>query len=325
MTLGAPVLFLVFNRPDTTKQVFEEIRHARPPRLYIAADGPRENRVGESERCVEVRKIATAVDWPCEVKTLFRDRNLGCTMAVSSGIDWFFENEEMGIILEDDCLPNRDFFEFCDAMLFKYKGDNKIMHVSGSNLEASGVKRQASYYFSSLPVIWGWATWRRAWKHYDVRLTDLDEFAEKSKESNKFISSYERKTLLFRFNMVKYAMHTWDWQWIYCLKKEGGICITPSVNLISNIGFGHVEATATVEISSNSKLPTQEIGQIIDPVSAEIDFDADKSFIQNQFPYNWKMRVADFLGFILQVRPAIVFCNTQSVYKRITHFFNKPL
>lgn len=316
--MDSAVLFVVFNRPDTTKQVFEAIREAKPPRLYVAADGTRENRVGENERCNEVRKIATAIDWPCEVKTLFRERNLGCTMAVSSAIDWFFENEEMGIILEDDCLPIHDFFRFCETMLFKYKDDTRIMHISGSNLQIDNIGHDASYYFSSMPVIWGWATWRRAWKYYDVKLKDLDEFIEKSKKKSYFISANERQSLLFCFDLVKHAMHTWDWQWIYSIKKERGICITPSVNLISNIGFGHVDATATVEISSNSNIPAQEIGEIINPDSVEIDFIADKSFIQTQFPYNWKMRIAYFLGFLLQVRPAIIFYKIQSVYKRIT-------
>lgn len=320
MKLNTPVLFLVFNRPDTTERVFEAIRQAKPPRLYIAADGPRQNRVGENDKCNEVRKIATAIDWPCEVRTLFREKNLGCTEAVSSAIDWFFEAEEMGIILEDDCLPTPDFFNFSEAMLLKYRDETRIMHISGSNLQVDNVKHDASYYFSSMPVIWGWATWRRAWKHYDVRLKDLDGLIEKSKKEPYFLSSDERKALLFCFDLVKYAMHTWDWQWIYTIKKERGLCITPYVNLISNIGFGHADATATVEISSNSNIPTQEIGKITDPKSIEIDFVADKFFVQTQFPYNWKMRVAYFLGSISRTRPGIIFHKFQSVYKRMTNF-----
>ncbi len=124
LTLTAPlktaVLFLVFNRPDTTAQVFDAIRKARPPRLYVAADGPRANREGEAEKVAKVREIATAVDWPCEVRTLFRDANLGCKRAVSGALDWFFGEEEAGMVLEDDCLPHPDFFRFCDALLERY-------------------------------------------------------------------------------------------------------------------------------------------------------------------------------------------------------------
>jgi len=117
----SPVLFLIFNRPDTTTRVFEAIRAARPERLYVAADGPRMTREGEAERCAEARRIATAVDWPCEVKTLFRETNLGCRAAVSGAITWFFEHEEEGIILEDDCLPDPSFFPYCTELLAHYR------------------------------------------------------------------------------------------------------------------------------------------------------------------------------------------------------------
>ena len=114
--MRSAVLFLVFNRPVTTQQVFEAIAAARPPRLYVAADGPRAGRPGETELCAEVRRIATAVDWPCEVRTLFREENLGCRRAVSGGINWFFEQEEEGIIIEDDVLPVPSFFDYCDEL-----------------------------------------------------------------------------------------------------------------------------------------------------------------------------------------------------------------
>ena len=122
--MNTPILFLVFNRPDTTKRVFEKIREALPPKLYVAADGPRDEREGEADKCEQVRHIATNVDWDCEVKTLFRDKNFGCKHAVSGAIDWFFDNEEMGVILEDDVLPNNFFFRFCEELLHKYKDED---------------------------------------------------------------------------------------------------------------------------------------------------------------------------------------------------------
>ena len=124
--LDAPVLFLVFNRPDVTMRVFEAIRHARPRRLYVAADGPRAGISSETGKCEQTRQIATQVDWDCEVKTLFRSENLGCRVAVSSAIDWFFENEPEGIILEDDCLPHPTFFHFCQELLERYQHDQRI-------------------------------------------------------------------------------------------------------------------------------------------------------------------------------------------------------
>src|SRR5271169_304080 len=144
----------------------EAIRRAQPPRLYVAADGPRD-RPGEPRRCEEVRRIATAVDWPCDVKTLFRDQNLGLRRAVASAIDWFFESEEEGIVLEDDCLPSLDFFRFCTELLERYRTDTRVMAICGSSYVNPGSNHTASYYFSYYADVWGWATWRRAWQLYD--------------------------------------------------------------------------------------------------------------------------------------------------------------
>ncbi len=145
--MKSPVLFLIFNRPDTTAKVFEAIREARPPKLYIAADGPRPNRAGEKDRCEVTRAIATQVDWPCEVKKLFRDENLGCGKAVSEAITWFFENEPEGIILEDDILPHPDFFPYCDEMLEKYRDNDRVGIISGHNHIYRDLNRESSYGF----------------------------------------------------------------------------------------------------------------------------------------------------------------------------------
>lgn len=156
--LKTAVLFLVFNRPETTKTVFEAIRKAKPKRLYIAADGPRKHREGENEKVSSVRQIVTYVDWPCDVKTLFRDENLGCKSAVSGAITWFFNHEEEGIILEDDCLPHPDFFPFCESLLKRYANDERIWVITGNNFQ-NGIQRgEASYYFSRYNHVWGWAS-----------------------------------------------------------------------------------------------------------------------------------------------------------------------
>lgn len=168
--LNVPVLLLIFNRPDTTQRVFHEIRGASPLQLFISADGPRENKPGEFEKCQITRDIVRQVDWDCEVYTNFRDKNLGCKIAVSSAIDWFFENVEEGIILEDDCLPSFSFFRFCEELLEKYRDDERIMQIGGTNLLSEWQRSDDSYYFSKYGAIWGWATWRRAWQYYDVNM-----------------------------------------------------------------------------------------------------------------------------------------------------------
>jgi len=243
--LKTAVLFLIFNRLDTTKQVFEAIRKAKPPRMYIAADGAREDREGEAEKVRAVREYAmNNIDWDCEVKTLFREKNLGCKMAVSGAIDWFFENEEMGIILEDDCLPSQSFFWFCEELLERYKDDMRVWHIGGykpSYLKGDNY----SYNFSRFTHIWGWASWASRWKHYDVTLS-------RYKENDKILTDYEffredfenksRRKLLS--DVANGLIDTWDYQWNFVVRINNGLSIRPSVNLIANIGHGE-DATHT--------------------------------------------------------------------------------
>ena len=244
--MKSPVLFLIFNRPETTIKVFEKIRAARPPKLYISADGPRSNRPGELERCEETRKIALGVDWPCEVKTLFRESNLGCKMGVATGIDWFFRNEEEGIILEDDVLPMPSFFTFCDEMLERYRNDPTIGMITGSNLVSKRLKNDASYFVSHVPLIWGWATWRRAWQHYDVRMENWPQWSRSDKivkcfHGDQLVSSYWRDAL---DRVYQNGMDTWDYQWLFACWQAGMYSIIPAQNLTDNLGYG-ADATHT--------------------------------------------------------------------------------
>jgi GT2 family glycosyltransferase len=167
-SLETAILILLFNRPETTIRVFDKISQIKPQRLYIASDGPRKNFDGEKEKVKKVREIATRVDWPCEVKTLFRNENLGCKKGVSSAITWFFEQEEQGIILEDDCVPNLDFFTFCESLLDRYAEDERVSVITGNNFQNNKWRGDASYYFSKYNHCWGWASWRRSWKDYRV-------------------------------------------------------------------------------------------------------------------------------------------------------------
>ncbi len=166
--LTTPVAFIIFKRPDTTRKVFEEIRRAKPPKLLVIADGPRPNIVGEAEKCAAARAIIDSVDWECEVLKNYSDENLGCKQRVSSGLDWVFDNVEEAIILEDDCLPHPTFFRFCEELLEKYRGDERIMTIGGTNLLKNWKSDIQSYHCSNYFNCWGWATWKRVWKHYDV-------------------------------------------------------------------------------------------------------------------------------------------------------------
>lgn len=254
------VLFLVFNRLDSSKKVFQAIRKAKPPRLYIAADGARAGREGEAEKVEELRNyLVSSVDWPCEVKTLFRDKNLGCKYAVSGAISWFFDQEERGIILEDDCLPSQSFFGYCESLLNKYNNDESVFLISGDGRSTQNVNIINDYSFVKYPMIWGWASWARVWKQYDPELSDWP--AAKSEliprvSTNKATRRFWLITFESMFNK---KIDTWDYQFVFLLLKNSAKCIVPRVNLITNIGFGEA-ATHTHDAGSKSaNLPRFEI------------------------------------------------------------------
>lgn len=235
-TYDIPVLMLVFNRPDETQRVFEEVRKARPAKLYVAADGARATKPSDKELSEKTRSIFNQVDWPCEVKTLYREQNLGCGPAVSGAITWFFEHEEMGIILEDDCLPNESFFTFMHEMLHKYRSNEKVMQICGSNFQRGVVRGDASYYFSMFSYIWGWATWRRAWQHYNYTLSNINSVKELNLEfytNHSGIKRYWSHTFLFS---KKQQFNTWDYQWALCILSKKGLNAVPNINLVTNIG-----------------------------------------------------------------------------------------
>lgn len=248
--LKTAVLFLVFNRLETTKLVFQSIQQAKPPRLYIAADGARINKNGESVKVQAVRDfIIQNIDWDCEIKTLFRDQNLGCKYAVAGAITWFFENEESGIILEDDCLPTQSFFWYCEELLDKYNDDKSIFLISADSRGPDSFEMKEDYGFCKYPTIWGWASWARVWKDYDPEIKDWPkqkEFLLGSISNYKPTINFWKK--IFQ-KMYENQIDTWDYQLSYLLLKYKGKCIVPKVNLVSNIGFG-VDATHTFNAQS---------------------------------------------------------------------------
>ena len=255
---NTPILFLIFNRPDTTKSVFEQIREIKPAKLYVAADGPRENRHGEDLRCAETRDIISKIDWPCKLKTLYREKNLGCKIAVSSAISWFFEQEEYGVILEDDCLPNLSFFPFCEELLIRYKDDDRIGHIGGDCFLPGIIKNGLSYDFCSFAHIWGWASWRRVWKKYDVNFQYWNEGNRNDLFNNLrekiYFTSFISDTLSGRN-----GINTWDIQYFFTLRTQNQLSIYPAKNLVENIGFGTQDATHTGNISGNNEFKKEKI------------------------------------------------------------------
>jgi hypothetical protein len=247
-TFETPVALFVFNRPHTTRRVFEAIAKVQPARLLLVADGPRQDKVGEAEACQQVRAIISCIDWSCDVSTNFAASNLGCQERIISGLDWVFSLVEEAIILEDDCLPDVSFFPFCQELLERYRNDDRIAYISGSNLVEKYLKTDASYFFSQIGGIWGWATWRSEWQRYDQHLKDWP----KLKSEGMLEEIFDRPQAVAYWSRIFDAMHenkgpnTWDYQWLYTCLKNNSVTAVSSVNLIANIGFGK-GATHTLE------------------------------------------------------------------------------
>lgn len=261
MSLKTPVAFFIFNRPDVTAEVFASIARARPSRLLVVADGART--AAEAERCERARAVVKGVDWDCEVLTNFADRNLGCGRRVSSGLDWVFDTVEEAIILEDDCLPAPSFFQFCAELLERYRDDERVMHVGGDNFQRGQSRTAASYYFSRYSHIWGWATWRRAWRHYDVEMGSWPESRELIR--NSFAEPVEADFWSDIFDRVRAGeIDTWDYQWLYTCWSQSGLAVVPDVNLVSNLGFGP-DATHTHEESETSRMAVSDVWEVEHP------------------------------------------------------------
>jgi len=255
--LKTPVAFIIFNRPDTTERVFSEIAKAKPPKLLVVGDGARTNRVGEAEKVAATRAIIDRVNWDCEVLTKFSEVNLGCKRRVSSGIDWVFEQVEEAIILEDDCLPHPTFFRYCEELLERYRDDERIAMISGDNFQFGQRRTEASYYLSRYNHIWGWASWRRAWKHYDSESTVWSVLRDGNWLAGLVGNAHEKKYWTDIFQAVyEGRIDTWDFQWMLASWAQGMAAILPNVNLISNIGFG-VDATHTQGASIYSEMKVE--------------------------------------------------------------------
>ena len=243
------VAILTFNRSETTKKLMEIMKIIKPPRLYVIIDGPRDSHKGEKEKVDIVKQIIDDnVDWECELYKNYSEKNMGTCMRQYTGFSWVFEKEEQAIILEDDCIPNLDFFRYCDEMLEKYKDDERVMMVSGSNYLKKW-ESGYSYHFSSMGGIWGWATWRRAWLKYDVDIRAWGDYELKKELREKLgWEMYQHRREAWDSLYVNSSKaKTWDFQWWFARTINSGLTIIPSVNLVSNVGFdsGAVHTTAS--------------------------------------------------------------------------------
>jgi len=282
-----PVLLLIFNRPETTREVFEKIKELKPKYLFISADGPRGEIKNDFETCRETREIVSSVDWKCEIKTRFNDNNLGCKIGVSSGITWFFEHVNEGIILEDDCVPDISFFYFCKELLERYRNDNRIMHISGTNFQDGIIRGDGSYYFSRYVYVWGWATWKRAWELYDVKIQNYNKFIEQDIIKNIFPNKREQLFLHKNFSQVyTNKKMTWDYQWHYTNIINNGLSIVPNKNLVSNIGFGQEATHTLLEHHPFANRPVEKMDKVSHPSFMIPNIEADRYTLNKYFSPN---------------------------------------
>lgn len=264
--LETPILLLVFNRIDTVKLVLNEIRKVMPKKLYIASDGPRKKIPNEKDKIEKVRDyLVKHVDWTCDVKTLLKEENLGCKYAVSNAITWFFENEDMGIILEDDCIVDVSFFQFCKELLNRYENDERIGQICAFNPLGKIENRDDSYLYSKFGPCWGWASWKRAWKNYDVEMSVWPKIKSEGYVKVFTDSDKELKWRLKLFeSMYKREIDTWDYQWSFTKLINSQLSIVPNRNLVKNIGFGE-DATHTKVKRNDDFDIVYSIGEIKHP------------------------------------------------------------
>jgi hypothetical protein len=316
----APVLFIVFNRPELTILTLDAISKAKPRKLYVACDGPRNGNVEDVHNVDKVKGIIKKIDWKCDVKYLFNEKNLGCGRGPANAISWFLSQEESGIIIEDDCVTSLSFFAFCESMLEKYRFNENIMSIAGTNI-CKGVSYETDYVFTNFPLMWGWATWRRAWNRYDFEISDWPKvkakgsFSELSKDRWKFHPVYVEffnKT----YDTIRNSNPTvWDHQWIFSHWNKAGLTVISTKNLVSNIGFGN-DATHTLndDLGRGNMNSYQHLPPYQGPKIVEEHKPTDRYISKNWFTATYYFYIKILL---LRVKPILICWNAvKYVFKK---------
>ena len=265
MGFSVPVAIVIFNRPEITSLLINTIKNQNISILFVIADGPRNGNLEDITLCSETRAIIDAAPWKCEVRKLYRDVNVGCGHGPSSGLDWVFSQVDRCIILEDDCIPDPSFFRFCSELLERYELNDQVMMISGDNYFLGRYQMQESYLFSVNTQTHGWATWRRAWNKYDFYMQDwpstrslswLTSLLGNKKYAKNWIDNFDHA---YEQSNSNPRCSFWDYQWIYACWKNGGLCILPQVNLITNIGYGELATHTLEEKHPLSSIPSESI------------------------------------------------------------------
>lgn len=293
-----PVLVLAFNRPESIRMIFEPIRKYQPDRLYLACDGPRPENDSDEKLVRETQEaMQEAVNWPCEVKKLYRGHNLGCTKAVAGAISWFYENEEFGVIVEDDVMMSVDFFKFAEELLPYYQNDSRIMMIGAPNKRHAPLA-SSTYKFSTYTYIWGWATWRRAWAKMDLEMKNWPKYSKLD-----LFKTYGLLPGLLKWRSYKAAFRyirsgSWDTRWAFAVCYNHGLCIIPGTNLSRNIGIGNGDS-ANYQVGDEDPYEQLAIGKMEWPLHHPNTVIVDKSQMRlSQADYLYQR----YIGFKKRIR-----------------------
>jgi hypothetical protein len=271
-----PVVLVIFNRPQHTARALSAIRSARPGRLFVVADGPREGNEDDADLCAQARASLGHVDWPCTIETNYSDENLGLKKRVITGLDWVFQQVEEAIVLEDDCVACEEFFGFCAMLLERYRDDSRVWAVSGDNFQGGRIRGEASYYFSKYFHCWGWATWRRVWSQFRPEIEFWPEFRSSSQWKQLQETTEEREYWDRIYNGVRSGdINSWAFPFMLNMWRAGGLCAIPQTNLVKNIGFGASGTHCHAE-SELSEIPTGLLGSISHAETVAPDVCADR-------------------------------------------------
>lgn len=300
--VDVPVLLLSYNRPEKLKKVIESLRSAGMRNIYLWSDGPKSGSRQDKAKVMQCRELGLKqISWGCQLKVLFARQNHGCRAGVTRALDWFFSTVDEGIILEDDCVPNQDFFPYCATLLEKYRKHDEVMCISGDNSAGLLFSHGASYSFTRYPMVWGWATWRRAWAQNDAKLSNWSSMRS-DREARRRIWPRRKERAMWKSLLdgilEEQKPDTWDYIWSFTIQVSRGLAIVPRVNLISNIGFDP-EATHTKYLDDRrANRPTFDLREFRHPEFQERDMYVENQILGEQL-YRTSSRTRRYLELIL--------------------------
>lgn len=290
--MNTAILLTFWNRKDKLKTLIEAIRENKPKKIYLACDGPRLNISSDYLMVEESRKeVEELIDWECSINKLYSEKNLGCRDAMTKAINWLFDNEEQGIILEEDCVPHKDFLPYCEELLVKYKNNKTIWNISGTNLQKGNKRGDGSYYFSKYFNCWGWASWRDRWLNFDSNLKSWPEFKRIKFLDNIFFDQKEIKywSKIFDDLFFRGEPNSWAYRWFYTCLVNNALTVVPNKNLIQNIGFDKFSTNTNYTLDES--IIDEGIIPLNYPKNIIHDRKADRFAFYNHYKMTFKRRI----------------------------------